>query len=196
MTHDVRINPRESRGYVPETRDSTDGTCVRDQAAELAALVELEACWENLRTAGSRPPEPHATVRELHGKQRAYESFRVKLAGYNKVYAPAHIPELLLNTPARLGGWCRSMRDLFLQVEHDARIQCPVQLIEKAFRRADQLVAKGSEGLVSRPAPPGTIRGAIHELEALRLWCEERAGTLRAKEHGRESSLAPQNEQV
>jgi hypothetical protein len=191
MAGDVLINPRESRGYVPETRDSADGSCSLDQAAELAALVELEACWENLRIAGSRPPEPHPAARELHGRQKAYESFRVKLAAYNKLYAPVHIPELLLNTPTRLGVWCRTMRDLFLRVEHDARIVCPVQLIEKAFRRADQLATKGNTGLVNRPASTGTIQEAIHELEGLRLWCEERVGILQANDRGCESTLAP-----
>lgn len=34
--------------------------------------------------------------------------------------------ELLLNTPSRLAIWCRTMRDLFLQVEDDPQVRCPV----------------------------------------------------------------------
>jgi hypothetical protein len=162
-----------------EIQDGSDQNCATDQAAELAVLVELEACWENLRTTASRPPQVQLNIRDLQGKQKAYEIFRGKLAGYNKRYAPAHIPELLLNTPARLGLWCRSMRDLYLRIEHDARGHCPVHLLEKAYRRADQLAGKTSKNGVHRPGPANTIRAAIDELEALSRWCDEQAESYR-----------------
>jgi hypothetical protein len=147
-----------------------------EQAAELAALVELEAGWENLRPATPRPHEPHPTPRDLHGKQKAYETFRGKLAAYNKRFSPPHVPELLLNTPIRLGRWCRAMRDLFSQVEHDSRTHCPVQLLDKAYQRADQMAAKLRKERFGRSAVPTTLRAVIQELEAIGRWCESLAG--------------------
>jgi hypothetical protein len=154
-------------------RETTDGSLDPSQAAELALLVDLEARWENLRNTPTRTPEVPSATRELHCKQKAYEDFRTRLAAYNKRYAPAHVPELLLNTPARLGAWCRRMRDLYLRVEHEPRGHCPAHLLEKAYRWADLVAARGNKGRVSRSLPPGTIRAAIRDLEDLARWCEE-----------------------
>jgi len=111
----------------------------------------------------------------LKEKQKAYEAFSIKLAEYNKRYLPAHIPELLLNNPARLGRWCQAMRNLYIHVEHDPRGHCPVHLLEKAYRWADRLADKKSMGRVSRSMPPCTIGAAIRELEALGQWCDDLA---------------------
>ena len=143
------------------------------QAAELSLLVELEARWENLRKHPAREPVPGAATEDLRGIQQAYEAFRAKLAAYDRRYKPAHVPELLLNTPSRLGRWCRAMRDLYLRVEHDAKARCPVQLLEKAYRWADRVGARVNKGRVSRPSPPATIRDAIRALEALGRWCDD-----------------------
>src|SRR6516225_6857719 len=97
---------------MPDLKDFSNGNLDPAQALDLALLVDLEACWENLRASSLHPDIPPCT-QGLQVKQKAYDSFRAKLAGYNKRYAPAHVPELLLNTPTRLGLWCRSMRDLF-----------------------------------------------------------------------------------
>ena len=92
---------------MPPMREIAPANLDLAQAAELAALVELEARWENLRKPPSRTSEVPSTTQELHGRQKTYEAFRAGLAAYNQRYRPAHIPELLLNTPARLGLWCR-----------------------------------------------------------------------------------------
>ena len=92
---------------MPEPTETPAGTLEPAQAAELALLVELEARWENLRKPPSPTPEVPYSTQELHGRQKTYEAFRARLAAYNQRYRPAHIPELLLNTPARLGLWCR-----------------------------------------------------------------------------------------
>jgi hypothetical protein len=143
------------------------------QATELSLLVDLEACWENLR----KPPPRHADVaiarEDLAAKQKAYDSFRNKLVAYNKRYTPAHVPESLLNTPSRLGTWCRAMRNLFLQMEHDPQGRCPVHLLEKAYRWADQIGVRVNKSLVSRTTPPAAIGEAIRELEALVRWCDD-----------------------
>jgi hypothetical protein len=145
------------------------------QAAELSLLVDLEARWENLRKTSSRAEEARSSTQDLQGRQKAYEAFRAKLVTYNKQYRPAHIPELLLNTPSRLGRWCQTMRDLYLLVEHDPRGHCPVHLLEKAYRWADRMGVLMNKGRISRSTPPGTIGAAIRDLEALGQWCDDLA---------------------
>ena len=86
------------------------------------------------------------------------------------------MPELLLNTPSRLALWCRKMRDLYLQVEHDPRGHCPAHLLEKAYRWADRIGARMNKGPITRAAPPDTIRAAVRDLETLAGWCDGLAG--------------------
>jgi hypothetical protein len=156
-----------------ETSDASDRPFDPAQAAELALLIDLEARWQNLRTHPLPAPDLPSATQDLHGKQKAYETFRAKLRAYNKRYAPEHVPELLLNTPARLGRWCRTMRELYGRVEHDPRVHCPVHLLEKAYRCADWLAGKVSRGPIGRSAPPDTIPAALRELEALAEWCDD-----------------------
>ena len=160
---------------MPAMRHASAEIFNHSQAAELALLVELEARWENLRTNRLPSPDVPPTTQDLHGKQKAYEAFRVKLAAYNKRYTPAHVPELLLNTPTRLGIWCHLMRDLYLRVEQEPSSPCPVHLLEKAYRWADRLAEKGSNDRVRRSFPPVNLRAAILDLDALGQWCEELA---------------------
>ena len=145
------------------------------QSAELSLLVELEARWENLRKATVRPQGGGATTLDLLGIQKAYDLFHGKLVAYNKQFTPAHVPELLLNTPSRLGAWCRSMRQLYLRVEHDPQVRCPLQLLEKAYRLAERVGARLDRDRLPRPAPPPTIRAAAQDLEALGRWCDDLA---------------------
>lgn len=158
---------------MPETRDAFVGNIDIAQAAELSLLVDLEARWENLRITPSRAPAVGFSTQVLQGKQKAYEAFHYKLVAYNKKYTPAHVPEMLLNTPSRLARWCRTMRELYLRVEHDPRGHCPVHLLEKAYQWADRVGVRMNKGSVSRSTPPDTIRAAIRDLEALGRWCDE-----------------------
>lgn len=152
------------------------------QARELSLLVELEAGWENLRVGPSLAQNQAATVKELHQKQRAYETFHGKLVAYNKVFRPAHVPELLLNTADRLGPWCRRMADLLRAAQHDSQAYYPVHLIDKAYRWADRLSDKSKVDRIPRPSPPvstplqggdrGGVAAALQELENVAQWCE------------------------
>ena len=160
---------------MPEMRELPAGNLDPAQTAALALLVDLEARWENLRTTSSRVPEGRSTLQDLQVKQKAYDAFRAKLVAYNHRYKPAHVPELLLNTPSRLGTWCWAMRDLYLQVERDPLGHCPVHLLEKAYRWTDRLGIRMNKDRLSRAAPPGTIRAAIQNLEALGRWCDDLA---------------------
>jgi hypothetical protein len=163
--------PEKSRFGMADIRDIPVASLDSPQATELALLVELEARWENLRGSTSRPTETPPTTQDLHSKQKAYEAFRLKLAVYNKRYRPAHVPELLLNTPIRLGTWCKAMRDLYARVENEPQVHAPVHLVEKAFRWADRLAVRISAERVSRPMPPATVREAIQNLDGLGCWC-------------------------
>lgn len=150
----------------------SDGKLSQAQALELVVLVDLEARWENLRAAAPVAEGP-ASIQVLHAKQRAYDAFRSKLAAYNKRHRPAHLAEQLLNTPVRLGQWCQSMRDLYLQVENLSPVQVPTHVVEKAYRWAAWVADKKSKSRLSLMAPPTTIRAAILDLEALIQWCAE-----------------------
>lgn len=147
------------------------------QAAELAVLVDIEAGWENMRrAAGGDASEAGRTLQDLRGRQKAYDAFRSRLAAYNKRYTPQHVPELLLNTPARLGIWCRKMRELHLQIEHDSQAHCPVHLLDKAYRCGDRIGVRLHRSLPRAAAAPTSIREAIQELEAIEQWCDDLAG--------------------
>ena len=166
----------ESENFMPKMIEACSGNLDSTQAAELGLLVDLEAHWENLRKHASQDGEKASGLQELQGRQKAYDAFQGKLVAYNKRYTPAHVPELLLNNASRLRAWCWRMRDLYLRVEHDPRGRCPVHLLEKAYRWADQVGVRMNKGLVRRSARPGTIRAAIAELEALVQWCDDLAG--------------------
>src|SRR5579862_6742461 len=162
---------------MPHLIQSSVGIVDPAQATTLSVLVDLEARWENLKKSRSQDPQAGFTLQDLQSRQKAYEAFRAKLTAYNKRFKPAHVPELLLNTPARLGLWCRSMRDLYLQLANDLQGHCPVNLVEKAYRWADQLAKHLGKPPMTRPTPPATIQAAIGELETVSKWCDSLAGT-------------------
>jgi hypothetical protein len=158
---------------MPETRLVAEEEIDAAQAAELTVLLDLEARWENLRAARSETPQVPSVTQDLQGMQRAYDAFRAQLRAYQTRYAPAHASELLLNTPARLGRWCRQVRDLHLRAGQAARAHSPVHLLEKAYRWADRLAGKRGKDRASRAAPPGTVEAVIRDLEALAAWCDD-----------------------
>jgi hypothetical protein len=90
------------------------------------------------------------------------------------------VPELLLNTPSRLAIWCRAMRELYLQVEHDPQTRCPVHLMEKAYRWAERMCGRMNKDCVSRSAPPSTVQAAIEDLGAMAQWCDALAAVAAA----------------
>jgi hypothetical protein len=161
---------------MPEMSKIPGGQLEPAQAAELSRLVDLEACWENLRK-GPRPgPAAVCLSQDLKAKQKAYVVFHDKLVAYNDRYTPAHVPELLLNTPVRLAAWCRTMRDLYRQVELVPEGHCPVNVVEKAHRWANRVAARLNKDHTGPSAPPGTIGAAIRQLEALARWCDGLVG--------------------
>lgn len=142
------------------------------QPVELTLLVDLEARWENLRGNRAVNAGKGDTAVHLQQRQKAYEAFHGKLAAYNKTFKPAHVPELLLNTPQRLGEWCGKMRDLLARMDASARVPYPTHLLEKAYRSAAYVADRLKKEHPARPAPSSDLAGAARELEALARWCE------------------------
>lgn len=145
------------------------------QALELAQVVEAEARWENLRkhrfvNQGRNPTD------NLIAAQKAYDAFHTRLVAYNRQHRPEHVPELLLNTAVRLGRWCTDMSDLFGMVGADAKAACPVNLVEKAYRRAENIAGRLREDPPSRRTPPQMIDAAIVDLQTVAAWCNKLVG--------------------
>jgi hypothetical protein len=157
---------------MPEVRHGAEQEIGAAQAAELIVLLDLEARWENLRAARQGAPRVSSIARDLLGMQKAYDAFRVRLKAYQARFSPTHASELLLNTPARLGGWCRQVRDLHLRAGRSAQDHSPVHLLEKAYRWADRLAGKRGKDRVSRTTPPGQAEAVVRDLEALAAWCD------------------------
>ncbi len=158
---------------MPETVAATAQHPPATQLTDLCLLVDLEARWENLRIRDRTPSSRTASTREeLHQKQKAYEAFLAKLVAYNKQYKPAHVPELLLNNPRRLGLWCQRMRVLHQQIQNDPKSRYPEHLMEKAYLRADRLADRIKKDRITRPVREDNIQAAIRDLEGLAHWCD------------------------
>jgi len=160
------------KARMPELRAVAEEAIGAAQAAELIVLLDLEARWENLRAARQETPRVSSIARDLLVMQKAYDAFRVQLKAYQARFSPTHASELLLNTPARLGGWCRQVRHLHLRAGQSAQAHSPVHLLEKAYRWADRLAGRRGKDRVSRATPPGPAEAVFRDLEALAAWCD------------------------
>jgi hypothetical protein len=160
------------KARMPELRAVAEEAIGAAQAAELIVLLDLEARWENLRAARQETPRVSSIARDLLVMQKAYDAFRVQLKAYQASFSPTHVSELLLNTPARLGSWCRQVRDLHLRAGQPGPAHSPVHLLEKAYRWADRLAGKRGKDRVSRATPPGPAEAVFRDLEAIAAWCD------------------------
>jgi hypothetical protein len=157
---------------MPEVRNAAEEEIGAAQAAELAVLLNLEARWENLRAARSGTPRVPSVTPDLQAMQRAYDAFRAQLRAYQLRFSPTHESEVLLNSPSRLGSWCRQVRDMHLRAGQSAEAHSPAHLLEKAYRWADRLAGKRGKERVSRATPPGTVEAVFLDLEAVAAWCD------------------------
>ena len=157
---------------MPEVRLVAAEEISAAQAAALTMLLDQDARRENLRAARSGTPQVPSATPDLQAVQRAYAAFRAQLKAYQTRFSPTHATELLLNTPARFGRWCRQVRDWHLRAGHAARAHGPVHVLEKAYRWADRLAGKRGAERASRATPPGTAEAVIRDLEALAAWCD------------------------
>ena len=157
---------------MPDVRLVAEEEISAAQAAALAVLLDLEARRENLRAARSGTPQVPSATPDLQAMQRAYAAFRTQLRAYQARFSPTHATELLLNTPDRLGRWCRQVRDLHLRAGQPGPAHSPVHLLEKAYRWADRLAGKRGKDRVSRATPPGPAEAVFRALEAIAAWCD------------------------
>ena len=144
------------------------------QAAELAAVIDSQARWENMRS-----DPPHAgdnTSSALQARQKAYDAFRTKLAAYTVKYRAAQVPEPTLNTPERVAVWCRAVRAVLQRAEPAAAGAHPAHVVAKAFRLAERIAARVGSAALERGAPADDVSGAIRALGAVIAWCDALAG--------------------
>jgi len=59
------------------------------QANALAAVLELEAVWENVPVAAAGTTTGEL-LRGLTAKQRAFDAYRAQQLAYNRQFRPAH----------------------------------------------------------------------------------------------------------
>jgi hypothetical protein len=135
------------------------------QAADLARVVELQAAWE------SPPDAVPAALAVLRHRQQGYDAFRAALAAYTARYRAAEVPEQTLNSPDRLGTWCRAVRAVFRR----AGSVVPVHVLGKARRLADRVADRLKVERVGR-GPGETVAAGIGELAAVIDWCEGHSG--------------------
>jgi len=140
-----------------------------DQATALTALIELEARWENLPRSEVRDDLP-ASVLGLRAKQTAYDAYHRTLVAYNRRYRPAHAADAVVNSPARLGLWCRKVCALLRQLGDGAA--CPVHLLEKTYRSAVQIGLRLSREPLGRTLP-ADVPAAVRALTALAVWSDD-----------------------
>ncbi|MDB5309234.1 MAG: hypothetical protein JWO38_3436 [Gemmataceae bacterium] len=138
------------------------------QAAELAAVIDLEARWENMRADRPGGAVGHGTL-DLQNRQRTYEAFRSRWVAYTARYKTLRVPELTPNGPERLGAWCRAVRAVLRRAEGGG---CPVHAVEKAHRLAGRIAERLKKEPVGRGGPLGGVGDAIREMDAVVRWCD------------------------
>ncbi|HEX4610719.1 MAG TPA: hypothetical protein VH092_21190 [Urbifossiella sp.] len=145
----------------------TAGSLSPDQAAELIRVMELQACWENLR---DDPTAGGAHGPGLRERQRRYDAFRAGLAGYTARYRAGEIPELTLNSPERVGLWCRAVRAVCGRAGVGA--EAPVHVVGKAYRLADRIATRLKVPVADRDGQTAGMENAIRGLDAIIAWCD------------------------
>ncbi len=138
-----------------------------DQAAELARVMELQACWENLRDDSDTS---HANGPGLRERQRRYDAFRSALTTYTARHKSASLPELTLNAPERVGAWCRAVRIVCERAGAEA--EAPVHVVGKAYRLADRIAARLKVEPAAREDQVEGMYAAIRALDAIIAWCD------------------------
>jgi hypothetical protein len=138
------------------------------QADAFAAVVELEALWDNVPIPGAGA-SPAEALCGLVAKQRAFDAYRVGLVEYNRDYGAAYRAERPASTPKRLAAWCRRLAAVFQRAE---RAGCPVQVLEKAHRCAARLALRSAASPCPRAAAPRGPDGAAAELVSIADWCD------------------------
>ncbi|MBA4189856.1 MAG: hypothetical protein C0467_17880 [Planctomycetaceae bacterium] len=142
------------------------------QAAELVRVIDLQARWENMRGNPATGGGSGFSTPDLQGRQKAYEAFRVRLAAYTTRYRASHVPEVTLNTPERVGMWCRAVRAVFRRAGQEFT-EYPTHTVAKAHRLADRIATRLGRPPAEREESSPGLAGAIRNLDAIVSWCEQ-----------------------
>jgi hypothetical protein len=161
----LSTSTRESRPDVPQMNESAAERLDPVRAAKLAQVLDYQSRWENMRADGTD------STAQLQGLQRAFEAYRVRLAEYRLRYRTEQTPDLSPSGPNRLGAWCRTVRAVCRRASEDA--ECPSHAVMKAFRMADRIADRVKVEPLSRESSPTDMAGAIRQLSALIVWCED-----------------------
>jgi len=137
------------------------------QAADLARILELQAQWENHR---DDPARRGCTTSDLQDRQKAYGTYRSRVADYAARYRAVEIPEQPLNTPERLAAWCRLVRAVFRRAEGAA--DKPDQVVAKLHRLTDRIATRLKADAVERGPHPENVAAAVGEFDAVVRWCD------------------------
>jgi hypothetical protein len=138
------------------------------QANALAVVIELESLWENVPVMAAQV-DANEGWRLLSAKQRAFDAYHTHRVAYNRQYQPAYHGERPVATPSRLGAWCRKMAALYRRLDH---AECPVQLLKKAYRFADQLAARFNTSPCLRALAHTNTADAVAALGSIADWCD------------------------
>jgi hypothetical protein len=138
------------------------------QATALAAVVELEATWENV-PAAAVAASPGESLRDLTAKQRTFDAYRAGLINYNRRFQVDYHGKRPATTCKRLGAWCRKLANLYRRAEG---AETPVQMLEKVHRCADRLAARLATAPCRRPEAPTSKADATADLQSVADWCE------------------------
>ena len=147
---------------------SPNSCATRFQADALAAVVELEALWENLPQVRA-VDSPDDSGQALIAKRQAFDTFWASLVTYNRQFRPPYHGGRPATTPRRLGAWCRRLADLYQRVD---RAACPVQLLDKAHQCADRLAARLAAAACPRVKSPAGPADAAADLRSVADWCD------------------------
>lgn len=150
---------------MPQMNESAAERLDPVRAAELAQVLDYQSRWENLRADGTD------STAQLQALQRAFEAYRVRLAEYRVRYRSEQTPDLSPSGPNRLGAWCRTVRAVCRRAAEGA--DCPSHVVMKAFRMAERIAVRVKVEPLSRESSPTDMAGAIRQLGALIVWCED-----------------------
>ena len=149
---------------MPQLTEAEAERLSAEQATKMVRVLELQASWENRR---DDPKRVIGTLDDLHTLQKTFDAFQTAWRLYSSAYFNARLPESTQTVPDRLLLLCRALRGVFQRAEGE----CPVQVMAKMYRLADQIAAR----MGTEPVGRGRLEdlaGAVRELDGMIAWCK------------------------
>jgi hypothetical protein len=147
------------------------------QAIELARVLDLQARWENMREDRGQAGDGF-TIPALQGRQKAYDAFQIRLAAYSSKYRSAQVPEPTLNTPERVGMWCRAVRGVLRRAAEGHPGEYLSHVVAKAYRLVERIAARIQKDPPQHGSASENTGAAILHLDLVIDWCDALVGPL------------------